>query len=31
MARSLQTILPRLTLDEKIELTKIYSIANKLE
>ena len=31
MARSLQTILPILTLDEKIELTKIYSIANKLE
>jgi len=31
MAKSLQTILPKLTLDEKIELTKIYSIANKLE
>ena len=30
MARALQTILPKLTIDEKIELTKIYSIANKL-
>lgn len=31
MAKSLQTILPELTIDEKIELTKIYSIANKLD
>jgi len=30
MARTFHTILPRLTLDEALEVTRIYSIANKL-
>jgi len=31
MARSLQTILPKMTINEAIEVTKIYSVANKLD
>ena len=30
MAKSLQTILPKMSLDECLEVTKIYSVANKL-
>ena len=30
MARTFQTIIPQMTLDESIEVTKVYSIANKL-
>src|SRR4030043_1321455 len=30
MARSFSTILPRLTFDESLEVTKIYSVANLL-
>lgn len=30
MARALQTILPKMTLEESFEVTKIYSVANKL-
>lgn len=31
MARALQTILPKMTLEESLEVTKIYSVANKLD
>jgi len=31
MAKSLQTILPEMSLDESLEVTKIYSVANKLD
>ena len=31
MAKSLQTILPKMTLNESLEVTKIYSVSNKLK
>lgn len=31
MAKSLQTILPKMTLKESLEVTKIYSVSNKLD